>query len=221
MNRFAIPAIFLLLLASLACAQDASSAPPKPLPQATDSSSSSGNTLALPGGAVIVAKLTAGIETSQCKPGDPVNAQVTHDVKDGSRTVIKKGALISGKISKVETAPEPGGLYGLWMVFDKVALKAGEPDSLPMDIQAIAPPETGGTDNLNGVDTGALMAGHRSASEGTVELLTAKSRGAIALPGIDIAIQTLNGVHLALLVSKKGNFRLAKGSQIVFRVVTP
>jgi hypothetical protein len=221
MNRFAIPVIFSCVLASLACAPDALTAPPKPLPQAADASRSSGHTLALPGGTVLLAKLVAGIDTAQCKPGDLVNAQVTHDVKDGSRTVIKKGALITGKVSRVETAPEPGGLYGLWIAFDKLALKAGEPDSLPMDVQAIAPPENAGADSLNGVDTGALMAGHRSANEGTVDVLTQKSRGAIGLPGIDVAFQTVNGVHLSLLVSKKGNFRLAKGSQFVFQVVTP
>jgi hypothetical protein len=220
-NRFVLSAIFGFVLASSASAQGTPGAASAAPPQASDSAASTAKPLNLPAGTAIIAKLVAGVDTSQCKPGDTIEAQVTHDVKVGSQAVIKKGAIVSGKISKVQSTPDASGLYGLWIVFDSVALKAGEANSLTMDVQAIAPPPATGSDNLNGRDTGALMAGHRTASDSAVDELTAKSVGSAAVPGVDVAFQNSNGAHVSLLVSKKGNFKLAKNSQVVFRVGAP
>jgi hypothetical protein len=220
-NRFAIFAIFGLALASSASAQGTRGAASAAPSQASDSSTPAAKPLNLPAGTAIIAKLVAGLDTAQCKPGDRIDAQVTHDVKVGSQAVIKKGAIVTGKISKVQSAPDAAGLYGLWIVFDSVAPKAGEANSVTLDVQAIAPPPATGNDDINGRDTGALMGGHRSASDAAVDELTARNVGAVALPGIDIAFQNTNGAHVSLLVSKKGNFKLAKNSQVVFRVAAP
>jgi hypothetical protein len=217
-NRLVLSAIFGLVLASSASAQGTPGAASAAPPQASDSAAPAAKPLNLPAGTAIIAKLVAGLDTAQCKPGDRVVAQVTHDVKVGSQAVIKKGVLVTGKIWKVQSTPDASGLYGLWIVFDSVAPKSGETNSLTMDVQAISPPPATGNDDLNGHDTGALMAGHRSASDSAVDELTAKNVGAVALPGLDVAFQNTNGAHVTLLVSKKGNFKLAKNSQVVFRV---
>jgi hypothetical protein len=211
MNRFAWLAILALVLASSFRGQSEPASVPNSAP----------NALGLPNRTAIIAKLVSGLDTAQCKPGDTVDAQITHDVKQGSRTIIKKGALVIGRISKTQTVPDVNGLYGIWVVFDSVAIKPGEPASLPLDIQAIAPPPSGGADNLNGTDSVAVWGGHGSAREGFVDELTSKSTGSISLPGVDVAFQPLNGVHTTLVVSKKSNFRLPKNSQIVFRVFAP
>jgi hypothetical protein len=221
MNRFVIGTLLASLFALTACGQGGPNVPSQGPEQVSTAAKAPGNAIALPSDTPIFAKLTAELDTQHCKAGDLVNTQITHDVKDGSRTAIKKGAVISGKISKVQAEPDGGGLYGVWIVFEQVELKSGESAELRLDIQAVAPPENGGADNLNGVDTGALMAGHGSATEGRVNVLTAKSRGTVGVPGVDVAFQNAGGAHITMLVSKKGNFRLVKGSQVVFRVFNP
>jgi len=221
MNRFVIGTLLATIFAFTACGQGAPSVSSQGPGQESTAAKAPGNAIALPSDTPIFAKLTSELDTQHCKAGDRVEAQVTRDVKDGSRAVIKKGAVISGKISKAQAEPDGGGLYGVWIVFEQVELKSGESAELRLDIQAVAPPENGGADNLNGVDTGALMAGHGSATEGRVDVLTAKSRGAVGIPGVDVAFQNAGGAHITLLVSKKGNFRFVKGSQMVFRVFNP
>lgn len=44
-------------------------------------------------GTAIIAKLISGLDTAQCKPGDSVDAQVVHDVKQGSQVVVKRGLV--------------------------------------------------------------------------------------------------------------------------------
>lgn len=211
MNRLATLTIVVPGCASLLCAQT----------QTSNSTSSPGNGPNLANGTAIIAKLISGLDTAQCEPGDFVDVQVVHNVKQGSQVVVTRGALVIGKIAKVQASPDSGGLYGVWVIFDNVAAQAGAPSLLRMDIQAVAPPPSAGTDNLNGRDTGALMDGHRTAVDGRVDDLTAKSAGAIGLPDVNVAFQDANGSHISMLVSKKGNFHLVKGSQDVFRVVGP
>jgi hypothetical protein len=221
MKRYAAPTFLALVLAFSACAQDTSTAPSKPLAQASGSPSTAGNALNLPSDTAILARLVAELDLTGCKEGDRVEAQITQDVKDGHQTVLKKGALVIGRITRVQAALDAGGVNVVWILFQNVEAKTGEPSLLNLDIQAIAPPPTKGSDNLNGTDRYAIAMGHMSAKEGFVDVLTAKSKGAIGLPGVDLAFQNSGGAHKSMLVFNKRNIHLVKGSQIVFRVVNP
>lgn len=88
MNRLATLTIVVLGCASLLCGQT----------QPSNSTSSPGNGPKLANGTAIIAKLISGLDTAQCKPGDSVDAQVVHDVKQGSQVVVKRG-LVHGQMA--------------------------------------------------------------------------------------------------------------------------
>jgi hypothetical protein len=219
MKRSAASTLMALVFAFWTCAQGTSTAPSNA--QASGSPSTAGNALHLPSDTAIFARLVAELDLTACKEGDRVEAQIAQDVKDGHQTVLKKGALVIGRITRVQTALDAGGVNVVWILFENVETKNGEPSLLHLDIQAIAPPATKGTDNLNGTDRTAIAMGHMSAKEGFVDVLTANSRGAIGLPGVNVAFQNSGGTHISMLVFNKANIHLVKGSQIVFRVVNP
>jgi hypothetical protein len=181
-------------------AQEASSAQPAPK-------------FNLPADTMILAKLVAPIDLSQCKPGDHVEAEVLHDVKAG-HDKLERGARVIGQVAKL-AGPDANGMYAVWITFDKVAMKHGDPFSLNMNLQAISAPETG--DNADGVTAMGIPV-NLGGTEGPHGELTAKSSGVIKLPGLTLTNGVDNGKPLTVLASKD-KIRLAKGTQLVFRVI--
>lgn len=215
MNRFAVFASLLLVFLFSTCSQRASAFPTRALPQAAAASAATVN---VPVGTAIVAKLVAVLDTSQCKPGDRVEAEITHDVKVGHDTILKHGGHVIGKVAKV-AAPDANGQSSVWIEFDSVAAKNAEPATLHLDVQAISKPETGDETAL-GSGPGIPQPPDR-ANEGPHGELTTASTGVVNAPNLTFANGTANGVPVTQLTSTKGNLRLSKGAQIVFRVVTP
>ena len=171
--------------------------------------------LNLPADTAIIAKLVAPIDISQCKTGDRVEAEITHEVKAG-RDKLERGGRVIGQVAKL-AGPDANGMYAVWVVFDKVALKHGDLFSVNMDVQAISAPETG--DNADGVTTMGVPV-KQGGTEGPHGELTAKSSGVIRLSGLTLTNGMANGKPLTLLASRD-KIRLVKGSQVVFRVVNP
>lgn len=211
MNRFAAQAFLLLVSLCSTCSHPAFANSPHALPQAAPA-----NTLSVPAGTAIVAKLVAVLDASQTKPGDRVEAEVTHDVKLGHDTVIKHGAHVIGKVAKVAAAGADGQ-SSVWIVFDTVAAKNAEPAMLHLEIQAISKPE-GSDDTAIGSGPGIPQPPH-SATEGPHGELTTGSTGVISLPNITLANGTGNGMPVSQLSSTKGVLHLPKSAQVVFRVV--
>lgn len=183
---------------------------PQALPQAAPAS-----TLNVPAGTAIVGKLVAVVDASQIKPGDRVEAEVTHDVKAGHDTVIKHGAHVIGKVAKVAAA-DGNGQSSVWIVFDSVASKNAGPATLHLEVQAISKPE-GSDDTAIGSGPGIPQPPH-SATEGPHGELTTGSTGVIGLPNVTLANGTGNGMPVSQLTSTKGDLRLPKNAQVVFRV---
>jgi hypothetical protein len=77
-----------------------------------------------PPGQGIVAKLTTDLDAAKLKPGDPIQALVTHDLKKGHDTILKKGSTISGKIIKVDpsTSSDPEMIV---ILFDQISPAGG------------------------------------------------------------------------------------------------
>jgi hypothetical protein len=213
MNRLVVSVFLVLACAFLAYAHGATG-----IASTTQEAPSAGpvpKALNLPKDTMILAKLVAPIDLSQCKPGDHVEAEVLHDVKAG-HDKLERGAHVIGQVVKL-AGPDANGMYAVWVTFDKVAMKQGDQFSLNMDMQAISAPETG--DNADGV-TAMGVPVNLAGTEGPHGELTAKSSGVIRLPGLTLTNGVANGKPLTVLASKD-KIRLVKGTQVVFRVIHP
>lgn len=215
MNRLVISMFPVLAWAFLACAHGATSIASTRLTQGDPAAQPAAKVLNLPADTAIIAKLVASVDTTQCKPGDRVEAEITHEVKAG-HDKLERGGHVIGQVTKA-AGPDANGMYAVWVVFDKVAVKHGDPLSLNMNIQAISAPETG--DNADGITAMGIPV-KQGGTEGPHGELTTKSSGVIRLPGLTLTNGIANGRPLTVLASKD-RIHLAKGSQVVFRVVNP
>jgi hypothetical protein len=176
------------------------------------------NAINLPADTAIIARLVAKFDSTRLQQGDRVEARITHDVKDGHRVVLPKGALVVGQVSHF-VAPPPGLLYGVVIRFDTVELKNGTAVPLHLEIQAIAPPPVVPVNAIT--DLPYNGANHVRADEHGVDLLTASSKGVFALPDVILGIEVSKNVPTPIVSSQNQNIRLEKNSQIVFRVANP
>lgn len=93
-------------------------------------------------GTEISATLTNPVDAGEAKPGDPVEARATKDIRSGSEVVIPRGSKLLGRITKVE--PRGGGSAGgesesqLGFVFDRALLKDGREVALNGAVTALA-----------------------------------------------------------------------------------
>src|SRR5580698_8793013 len=55
-------------------------------------------------GTTVVAKLLTNIDSGTCKPGDPVEAEVTRDVSQNHKVVLKAGARVIGHAVALDTS---------------------------------------------------------------------------------------------------------------------
>jgi hypothetical protein len=209
-----------LAVLSLVFAYVATGVPGKLLAQANDGQSgASANTFELASGTAILGRLDSQLYTEHCSKGDRVEIQITHDVMQGHQTVLKKGARAVGKIVKLQTSPEEGGMYGVGILFDSMVLKNGDTVPLRMEIQAIAPPSAVGINRITDLPDGG--GNQVNANQGAVEAIGVKRQDPVDLPGVALGIETVNGTHISILACKTGNIHLEKWSQIVLRVVNP
>jgi hypothetical protein len=210
MSHFSAHKCLAFALVFSAFALTASKAPLKATTQVGTPATSAAN---LPPDTLIFAQLVTELDSAQCKAGDHVEAEITHEVKVGHDTVFRRGSRVIGQVVKA-AGPDASGLYGVLIIFDTVVAKDGAVETLKMDVQAISTPETGDT---NGV--GPALPSNPGATEGPHGELTSRSRGVVNLPGVTLASGNANGKRITILTSKKGNIRLTKRSQVVFRTV--
>jgi hypothetical protein len=69
--------------------------------QTTPNPQTTGPVLSIPGDTVVLAKLTTILDMQQCTPGEPVEAQTTHDVKAGKEVLLKKGLPCSAMLLRL------------------------------------------------------------------------------------------------------------------------
>src|SRR5580700_3823512 len=176
------------------------------------------NAINLPADTAIIARLVAKFDSTRLQQGDRVEARITHDVKDGHRVVLPKGALVVGQVSHF-VAPPPGLLYGVAINFDTVELKSGTAVSLHLELQAIAPPPVVPVNAIT--DLPYNGANHVRADEHGVEALTTTSKGVFNFPDVILGLEVSNKGRTPILSSQTQRIHLDKDSQIVFRVTNP
>jgi len=126
-------------------------------------------------GSVIPVQLTTTIDAKKAKPGDPVTAKVSMDLKtNGGEVIVPKDTQIMGHVTEAQARSKEQKESQVGIAFDRAVLKDGE-IPLPMSIQAvIAPPSNDAKNSGGGQGAPATggntatspMGGGRSASAG-------------------------------------------------------
>jgi hypothetical protein len=178
----------------------------------------------LAAGTTVVAKLLANLDSGTCKPGDPVEAEVTRDVSQNHKVVLKAGARVIGHVVALDTSAAHTPETRIAISFKSVSMKSGEQLPISFVIQALAiAPGLKEKDELHGrpMEAAAIIAATGSIggplSEG---LLRPEDSGVYGIAGLSLAVLTTEtGTQFPVLKSAGENIRLAKGTQMVLRVV--
>jgi hypothetical protein len=195
-----------------------------PPPQATPAF----DALKLPAATAFLAKLSTNLDGRQCKPGDPVEAEVKQDIKQGHDVMLKKGSVLLGHVAGVKAPTSSTPQINVAIAFDSVRMKDGKRFSLNLLIQALAPEAdlersssladfAGG--GMTNAERDATVSGHNNTVRGNIKQLTPSSTGVYDLQGLALGEQTTNGTHYSTLTSSTADFRLKKGAQLVMKVV--
>jgi hypothetical protein len=89
-------------------------------------------------GTPIEATLVTPVDAKHSKPGDPVVAKTTQDVKEHGQTVLKKGSRLNGHVTQAEARSKGSSESALGMVFDSAVMKNGQRVPMNLSIQALA-----------------------------------------------------------------------------------
>jgi hypothetical protein len=179
----------------------------------------------LPNNASVVGKLLTNLEAEQAKAGDPVDVQLSENIKSGHDVLVKKGSILNGHITSVQVFSSSSRCEVV-ILFDRVTPKKGEPSAVNLNIRALAPAMNIKTDTLSdgrgmgGLDSSSAVAGHEDSKSGNVDSLSDTSRGVYAMPGVTLAVRTENGKHVSVLASTSGNIHLKKGAQLVLEATS-
>jgi pilus assembly protein FimV len=103
------------------------------------STSAGANSLNLAGGTAVPATLVTPLDAKHSKPGDPVVAKTTQDVKQNGQVVLKKGSELKGHVTQAEARSGQNAESTLGVVFDSAVPKGShEPMPANFSIQALA-----------------------------------------------------------------------------------
>ncbi|HEV7441971.1 MAG TPA: TrbI/VirB10 family protein [Steroidobacteraceae bacterium] len=105
-------------------------------------------------GTTLTGVLSDTVDARKCKPGDPVKARTSEDVKAGGVVVIPRGAKLIGHVTEAQPAAKAGEQARLGLVFDRADLKDGRQIPLHTTFYALAAPEGASSDRDSSLDGG-------------------------------------------------------------------
>jgi hypothetical protein len=213
---------------------------------ATPVQAQSPQTAALQPGTTVRVTLQKPLDSKRNKPGDPVIAKSTENMKAGGQDVVPRGSKILGYVITVKshTKAEPESALGI--VFDHAVLKDGREVPLRLTIQAVAPGQDAGSPTMSmtpataagsggafGPVTGPLTAGSSSdpnagapgnttSPEATVDNMSSRGeltptcRGVLRMEGMALVPEDPN--LGSVIVSRNHNIQLDIGTQMMLRV---
>jgi len=187
-------------------------------------------------GSVIPVVLARSLDAKKLKPGDPVEAKVTQDLRaNDGEVILAKDAKVKGHVTAVQPRSKEQKESQITVVFDSATMKEGD-TSLPMSIQAIVFPsanEGGGGGGLSsgaggnmandttrgGRPTGMSMpppgGGDGAPQPGaSMPQVTAQTQGVINNPNLKLA----GGAQGSVISSEKNNVKLEDGTLMLLRV---
>jgi len=115
-------------------------------------------------GSVIPVQLTKTIDAKKAKPGDPVMAKVTMDLKSNSgEVIVPKDTKVMGHVTEAQARSKEQKESQVGIAFDHAVMKSGDMN-LPMSIQAVIAPPSNDANNSGGGETAAPATGGSTAS---------------------------------------------------------
>ena len=189
--------------------------------QTSTPSSAAAPSLNIPSTQGILAKLDTDLDATKNKPGDVVQAETTRDLKPGHDVLLKKGSVLTGHITQVQTFSNSSPSM-IVIVFDQVAPKGGSPATLNVKIQALAPAASVSTDSLQdgrgmaATNINSAVAGSDRSVGGGGELV-ATGTGVYGIRGMSLASTVQNQKQYSAIKSAVGDVKLKKGTQLVFK----
>lgn len=103
----------------------------------SDKGTEAGATSQLQSGNSIHATLERPVDARKNKPGDPVVAKTTEDVKSQGKVVIPRGSKIVGHVTEVKAREKGQAESAVGVVFDHAVLKDGSHMPLSLAVQAV------------------------------------------------------------------------------------
>ena len=198
----------------------------------------------LSGRTALQVELTHNLDAKKAKPGDPVEARLTQDVKADGKVVLHRGAKLVGHVSEAQARSKENPESRLGIVFDKATGKHGEEFAFRAVVMAIAPAQEGPS-NVAGDPTrlssgpamggqpfgaGSAVGGPSASAAPSVEAathgdaggtLTPASRGVIGLSGVALRPSAVGGVQGTVIISGNHNVKLDSGTQMLLLVSGP
>ena len=181
----------------------------------------------LSAGNTVVARLIANLDSGTCKPGDPIEAEVTRDVSQNHKVVLKAGARVIGHVVALDTSSAHQPETRIAISFKSVLMKSGEQAQISFVIQALAiAPRLKDKNELQdgrgmvATEITAATAGGGIGGPLSEGMLRPEDSGVYGIAGLSLAVMaTETGSQFPVLKSASENIRLAKGTQLVLRVV--
>jgi hypothetical protein len=195
--------------------------------QAVAASGTAAKPAILSTGTTVAAKLLNDIDSGTCKPGDRVEAEITRDVSQNRKVVLKSGTRVIGHVVALDTSSAPKPESRIAISFKSVSMKSGEQAQISFVKQALAiAPRLEEKDDIQGgrpMEAAAIIAATAGGSIGgplPEGQLRPEDSGVYGIAGLSLAVMTTEtGSQFPVLKSAGENIRLAKGTQMVFRVV--
>jgi hypothetical protein len=105
-------------------------------------------------GTTLNSVLSDTVDARKCKPGDPVKAKTSEDVKAGGIVAIPRGAKLIGHVTEAQPAAKAGEQARLGLVFDHADLQDGRQIPLRTTFYALAAPEGASSDRGSSMNGG-------------------------------------------------------------------
>jgi hypothetical protein len=169
----------------------------------------------------LVAKLTTkNVNTKKAKAGDPIEVELTQDMKLGDQVVLPKGSVVKGTIAQVTQFSKGKSSGELDLVFDTVVPKGGQQSSTHLIIYALAAEvpaqpgdiyQSGGTKQLA---TSASVAGQVGAP-GSGNELTPQTQGIFGFDSVELHPLARTSPPTSTITSATGNINIENGTKLV------
>jgi hypothetical protein len=127
--------------------------------------------IALPEGSVLHSVLSRKVDARKSKPGDPIEAKTTQDIKQDGKVVVAKGSRLLGHITRSQARAKGESETSLGFVFDTLVTRDGQRVPIRGTLQAIAAPAAS-----------AMAASNDDLFASTSAAGSAAGRGALAAP---------------------------------------
>jgi hypothetical protein len=175
----------------------------------------------LPIGTAIRMKLDSAISTSDSRPGDSFSGKVSEDVVVEGKTVIPKGATLSGRITRLFEPRRIAGRPAIQLVPDTVKL----PNGKTLTIAAVIV-DTGDPDKLHVNEEGRIKGPGMSQMD-KVEFVAGTSAGTVAgtviNPGFGTLVGAASGATLttAHWLWRRHSLELPAGTELIMEISSP